>query len=144
MNDLPKVVTRRKKRLGRGYGSGKGGHTSSRGTKGQRSRSGISIIFEGIKMRKSFIKRLPVLRGEEKLKAKNNKVEVKTQYLNLFKKGEEVTVDTLIEKGILSKDARRSKIKLISGGNVDIALKVKIAATKGATDLVEKAGGKVE
>ncbi len=43
-NNLKKSVDRRKKRLGRGGGSGKGFHTSSRGQKGQRSRAGNRTI----------------------------------------------------------------------------------------------------
>ena len=42
-----------KKRLGRGYGSGVGGHTSNRGQKGQKSRTDLHILFEGLKVKKS-------------------------------------------------------------------------------------------
>ena len=41
LNALPKTSARRAKRLGHGYGSGKGGHTSSRGQKGQLSRGSV-------------------------------------------------------------------------------------------------------
>ncbi|MBU1070791.1 uL15 family ribosomal protein, partial [Patescibacteria group bacterium] len=47
LSNLPKITQRPKKRVGRGYGSGKGGHTSGRGQKGQKSRSKIPIWFEG-------------------------------------------------------------------------------------------------
>lgn len=63
---LPKVVAKSKKRLGRGMGSGRGSHTSSRGQKGQKSRSDIHILFEGLKMKKSFLKRLPLQKGKGK------------------------------------------------------------------------------
>lgn len=59
-----------KKRLGRGYGSGKGGHTSSRGQKGQKSRTDVHILFEGLKVKKSTIKKFPLLRGKGKFLAK--------------------------------------------------------------------------
>jgi len=55
-----------KKRLGRGYGSGKGGHTSSRGQKGQKTRSKMHILFEGLKVKKSTLKKFPLLRGKGK------------------------------------------------------------------------------
>ena len=58
----------KRKRLGRGYGSGKGGHTVGRGQKGQKTRGKIGILFEGLKVKKSFIKRLPMLRGKGKNK----------------------------------------------------------------------------
>lgn len=70
---LPKVITKRKKILGRGIGSGKGGHTSSRGQKGQKSRGGVHILFEGMKTKKSLIKRLPFMRGKGKFKTKKVK-----------------------------------------------------------------------
>lgn len=73
MIQLPKVVQRPKKRVGRGMGSGKGSHTSSRGQKGQKSRGGISVLFEGMKMKKSLLKRLPLKRGKGKFKAKQNR-----------------------------------------------------------------------
>ncbi len=63
---LPKIVAKSKKRVGRGMGSGKGSHTSGRGQKGQKSRGDIGILFEGYKMKKSFLKRLPLQRGKGK------------------------------------------------------------------------------
>ena len=70
MTRLPKVVAKSKKRVGRGMGSGKGSHTSSRGQKGQKSRGTIGVLFEGMKMRKSYLKRLPLMRGKGKFHAK--------------------------------------------------------------------------
>ena len=66
-----KTTTKSKKRVGRGYSSGKGGHTSGRGAKGQKARSKVKLYFEGTPMRKSLIRRMPMLRG--KLKNKSNK-----------------------------------------------------------------------
>ena len=71
--NLPKIITRSKKRPGRGYGSGRGGHTSGRGQKGQKSRGKIGVLFEGVKMKKSFLKRLPLARGKGKFHAKKDK-----------------------------------------------------------------------
>ncbi len=68
-------MTRAKKRLGRGYGSGKGGHTSGRGQKGQKSRGRIHPLFEGQKTKKSLIQRLPLLRGKGKNKPQKSKKE---------------------------------------------------------------------
>jgi large subunit ribosomal protein L15 len=70
---LVKTVTTKGKRLGRGYGSGKGGHTSGRGQKGQKSRGNMGILFEGVKVKKSFFKRLPLLRGKGKFKPRLKK-----------------------------------------------------------------------
>lgn len=70
MIKLPKVVAKRKKTVGRGIGSGKGGHTVGRGQKGQKSMGDIHILFEGLKTKKSFLKRLPLQRGKGKFHAK--------------------------------------------------------------------------
>ena len=67
---LPKVTETKKKRVGRGVGSGKGSHTAGRGQKGQKSRGTIGVLFEGMKMRKSYLKRLPLMRGKGKFHAK--------------------------------------------------------------------------
>lgn len=63
---LPKIVSKSKKRVGRGMGSGKGSHTSGRGQKGQKSNGDLHILFEGLKTKKSFLKRLPLKRGKGK------------------------------------------------------------------------------
>jgi large subunit ribosomal protein L15 len=68
MLKLPKIKTKSKKRVGRGYGSGKGGHTVGRGQKGQKARGSMGILFEGFKVKKSLIKRLPLKRGKGKFK----------------------------------------------------------------------------
>jgi len=70
---LPKVVAKSKKRVGRGMGSGKGSHTSGRGQKGQKSRGTIGVLFEGMKMRKSYLKRLPLMRGKGKFHPKKTR-----------------------------------------------------------------------
>ncbi len=70
MIKLPKVKYKTKKRVGRGHGSGKGAHTVGRGQKGQKAREKVHILFEGLKVKKSLIKRLPKLRGKGKFKAK--------------------------------------------------------------------------
>jgi large subunit ribosomal protein L15 len=65
ISNLKKIVDRRKKRVGRGPGSGKGFHTSGRGQKGQGSRSGFHAqrAFAGDK--NTLVKRLPVFRGNK-------------------------------------------------------------------------------
>ena len=82
MIKLPKVVTKSKKRVGRGMGSGKGSHTSGRGQKGQKSRGHIGVLFEGMKVRKSYFKRLPLLRGKGKFHAKKTRREKYVAFKN--------------------------------------------------------------
>src|SRR3989344_4835842 len=100
--DLPKVTKRSAKRVGRGYGSGKGGHTTGRGAKGQKARRSIGILFEGVKMRKSLLSRLPLQRGKGKFKAKNKPVIVNIEVLNILADGSNVDIETLTKAGIVS------------------------------------------
>lgn len=83
---LPKVVKRGAKRVGRGVGSGKGSHTSGRGQKGQKSRGSINILFEGMKMKKSLIKRLPKMRGKGIFHPKKTRNEKFVAFKNHVKK----------------------------------------------------------
>lgn len=80
MIKLPKVIKKGKKRVGRGMGSGKGSHTVGRGQKGQKTRRKIHVLFEGMKMKKSLLKRLPKMRGKGKFhpkKSRREKIRIK-------------------------------------------------------------------
>ena len=143
LNSLIKI-NKRKTRVGRGIGSGKG-KTSSRGHKGQKSRSGVAIkSFEGGQM--PLYRRLPK-RGFKPLT--NNL----TAILNLSK------IQTMIEKkgnkleNILDLKILKSKkiinkkyMKLKILGSGEIKKKLDITAnfaSKQAIEKVEKAGGKI-
>ena len=119
------------KRLGRGYGSGKGGHTSSRGQKGQKSRTKIHILFEGQKVKKSYLKKLPLLRGKGKFLAKKKPVTIALNKLEGFKKGEKITIDVLIKKGLVSKnDAQRYGVKILGQGKLRKDLEILVPMSK--------------
>lgn len=92
------------KRLGRGYGSGKGGHTSGRGQKGQKARTDIHILFQGLKVKKSTLKRLPLLRGRGKFDAKHKPIEININKLKEFKKGIKITTDLLLKMKLITKE----------------------------------------
>lgn len=141
---LEKTVSRRAKRVGRGYGSGKGGHTTGRGQKGQKSRGKVGVMFEGIKMKKSFIKKLPLQRGRGKFKPSDKPIIIKLGYLNLFAKGARVTLDSLVKGGIVdAKDAETFGVKILGDGDLNKALSVEVPISRSAAKKVEKAGGKV-
>ena len=85
LTNLKPTTVRGNKRLGRGYGSGKGGHTTNRGQKGQKARRSIHPAFMGTKNKKSLLQRLPLLRGKGKFKSLNEKaVIVSLDKLNLI------------------------------------------------------------
>lgn len=142
--ELPKVKTRSKKRLGRGYGSGKGGHTSSRGQKGQKSRSKIHILFEGVKVKKSLIRRLPLQRGKAKNSARPKPLIVTTEQLNIFKSGEKVTLKTLVKKSLISPKDVAKGVKILSGGKLEKKLSIEVPASSKAGKIIEKAGGSIK
>lgn len=145
LNQLPKTTKKPKKRLGRGYGSGKGGHTVGRGSKGAKARGKVPLSFAGTKARKSFLKRLPLKRGKGRFKSfKSNPIGVNVKYLNLFQKGEKVNLKMLVKRGIiLEKEAKKFGVKILGDGQLRIALKVELPCSKGARQKIEKAGGKV-
>src|SRR3989344_8863989 len=90
LTNTPKNTAKSQKRLGRGYGSGKGGHTVGRGQKGQKTRKKIPLLFTGTKTKKSFVQRLPKLRGKGKFKPlKSKPLPVPLSALNKFTSGTE-------------------------------------------------------
>ncbi|AKM82981.1 hypothetical protein A2422_03335 [Candidatus Woesebacteria bacterium RIFOXYC1_FULL_31_51] len=119
------------KRLGRGYGSGKGGHTSGRGQKGQKARTSIHILFEGVKVKKSTLKKFPLLRGKGKFLAKKKPITISLDKLKVFKKGSKVDLDSLIEKGIISKkDAFTYGVKILGKGSLRKDLEILVPMSK--------------
>lgn len=119
------------KRLGRGYGSGKGGHTSGRGQKGQKSRTKIHILFEGQKVKKSSLKKLPLLRGKGKFLAKKKPITISLSKLEVYKKGEKVDINSLIKKGLISKkDAVKYGVKILGKGSLRKDLEILVPMSK--------------
>ena len=145
LNQLPKTTTKIKKMIGRGYGSGKGGHTVGRGSKGEKARGKIALTFEGTKIKKSLIKKLPLQRGKGKLKPlKNKPLVVNLKYLNLFKKDTRVDLGALIKTGIVEeKQAKAFGVKILGDGELKVALEVNLPCSKSAEEKIKKAGGKI-
>jgi len=134
--------TGKKKRIGRGQGSGHGG-TSTRGHKGQKSRSGYSrkIGFEGGQM--------PLQRRVPKYGFKNiNRKEYKAINISVLqelaekKKLTEISVDTLIEAGLVQKN---TLVKILGNGELKTKLNVKAHAfSKSAVEAIEALKGTAE
>lgn len=137
-SQLPKVVHTKSKRLGRGYGSGKGGHTSGRGQKGQKARGSVGILFEGLKVKKSLIHRLPMLRGMNRFKAGVKPVVITLDMLNKLPAGSEVTIDTLAQAGLISKaEAKRRGVKILGTGKLTKKLTVSVPMSKSAQESIQ-------
>ena len=132
--------TSAQKRLGRGSGSGLG-KTSGKGHKGAKARSGGGKRpgFEGGQM--PLYRRVPK-RGFNNVFG-TEFAEVNVERLEAFDDGATVTIDMLLEAGIIKKTLDGVKIL----GNGDLTKKLTVQANKftaGAKEKIEKAGGKAE
>jgi large subunit ribosomal protein L15 len=134
-------ATKKRKRVGRGPGSGNG-KTAGRGHKGQRSRSGYSrrYGFEGGQM--PLVRRIPK-RGF------TNIFRVGYQVVNLrdldrvFADGDTVTVESLTENGLIRGDTK--PVKVLAAGELGKKLTVRAHAfSKNAKASIEAAGGSCE
>lgn len=141
LNNLaPKFGSRSKRfRIGRGPGSGRG-KTAGKGTKGQKSRTGGSHKLK-LKGLKQMLLSFPKNRGFKSRYAKVAAIPLKR--LAVFTNGEEVSMATLREKGIIGRSDREAKI--VGSGAFDKKLTVNgVAVTAGSKASIEAAGGSVK
>ena len=143
LNNLIKN-NKKKIRVGRGIGSGKG-KTSSRGHKGQKSRSGVAIkSFEGGQM--PLYRRLPK-RGFKSLQKNETAILNLSKLQNILDKSKnnitnQIDLKILKEKKLINKNFK--KLKILGSG--DIKKNIEITAhfaSKQALTKIEKAGGKI-
>ena len=135
---------KRKIRVGRGIGSGKG-KTSSRGHKGQKSRSGVSIkSFEGGQM--PLYRRLPK-RGFKSVKENKIAALNLSSIQRMFDKSQNklqnsIDLKILKEKKLINK--KYIKLKILGSGEIKKNIEI-IAnfASKNALEKIQKAGGKI-
>ena len=134
--------TKKRKRVGRGTGSGKG-KTSTRGTKGQNSRTGGGVrpTFEGGQL--PLVRRLPKLRGFNNL-FKVHYAPVNLDALQrLFETSTEITPEALASVGLLSSAKRY--VVVLGRGDIAKALRLKVhRISETARKKIEAAGGSVE
>jgi len=141
LQTLPSITENSYRRIGRGHGSGRV-KTSGRGTKGQKARENIKLLFSGSSLQASWLKRLPLLRGKGKNKSKAVKVvPINVKYLMLFKANSVVDVKSLQNAGILGKNDVKAKV--LGNGDLKTPLDVRIPCSAGAKKKIEAAGGKV-
>ena len=143
LNNLTKN-NKKKIRVGRGIGSGKG-KTSSRGHKGQKSRSGVAIkSFEGGQM--PLYRRLPK-RGFKSLNINRTAILNLSKIQNIIDKPKNAIKDTLDlkilkEKKLINK--KFLKLKILGSGEIKKNIIISAHfASKQALAKIEKAGGKI-
>lgn len=141
IHTLQKITARKSKIVGRGQGSGVGGHTTGRGTKGQKARERVVIWFDGSKSGKSLIGRLPFLRGKGKFKPWGKSfVAISLDRLKDWPEKTVVSDENLIKAGMIRTG---NKAKLVGEWKGKQALKIKVAASTKAMETIKAAGGSV-
>ena len=133
--------THNSKRIGRGQGSGKGG-TSTKGHKGQTSRSGYAqkIGFEGGQM--PLQRRLPKFGFNNVNRKEYRGINLDTIQNLIDKKGVsgEINQEVLVANGLASKN---DLIKILGRGELKASVAISAHKfTKSASELIEKVGGK--
>ncbi len=143
LHNLPKLKgkTRKAKRVGRGYGSGKGGHTVGKGQKGQKTRSKIKLGFEGGQL--PLHQRLPHKRGFKR--AFRDEVEIlNVGDLGRWDEKVEVNPKNLLEKGLIGK-ITKGGVKILGDGEIKKKLTVEgVKLSESAKEKILEAGGAVE
>ena len=139
LNSLPE--SKKIKRVGRGPGSGMG-KTSTRGEKGQKARSGVSIKpwFQG--GQSPIYRRIPK-RGFNNAAFTTRYAIINLSDLNRFNDGDVITLELLKEKGIINKEL--SGLKVLGNGNLEKKLTIKANRFSSiAVSKIESAGGTAE
>ena len=143
LNSLIKI-NRKKIRVGRGIGSGKG-KTSARGHKGQKSRSGVAIkSFEGGQM--PLYRRLPK-RGFKSFKKEKLAILNLSNIQKIFEKAGNnlksvLDLKTLKDRNIV--DKKTVQLKILGTGDLKKSIEITANfASKKATEKIEKVGGKL-
>jgi large subunit ribosomal protein L15 len=127
-----------RKRVGRGNGSGTGTF-SGRGSKGQKQRGSVPFLFEGGQL--PLVKRLPHMRGFTNI-FRVESTPVNLSDLEDFRAGSNVTVEKLVEAGVVRK--KNARVKVLGDGDLTKKLNVSAHAfSKSAIAKIEAAGGTV-
>ena len=142
LSNLPKSTKTGKKRLGRGYGSGVGGHTVGRGQKGQKTRGVMPLWFEGGQL--PIVRRTPFIKGKHRFQViKLQPIAVNFDILSkYFEDKAVVDVAALVKVLKISEKEAKKGFKIVQTGKLEKALEINVPATAGAIKAIEKAGGK--
>jgi len=144
LDKLPKIKTTGKKRVGRGYGSGRGGHTVGRGQKGQGARNKTALWFEGGQL--PSIRRFPYVRGKRRFNTlEKDTIIINLKDLNRFEEGEVITLKSLVDSGLVgAQELEKNSVKVLGHGKLTKALTITLDTSAKAQEKIQKAGGKVD
>lgn len=146
LSNLNKTTTKSARRCGRGIGSGLGGHTSGRGAKGDKARGKTDLAFAGAKHKKSWIKRLPFMRGKHRLESQSNVININlSQIEKWFKANDIVDISSLAKKSKITPKKINGGFKILSTGDITKALTFKgISLSETSKKKIIAAGGNIE
>jgi len=134
-------ATHRRKRVGRGIGSGHG-KTAGRGTKGQKAREQVPLTFEGGQT--PLHRRLPRLKGFKNPTHKEYTIVNVALLEERFEAGDVVSPELLLERRII-KNLEKDGLKVLGEGELTKALTVRAHKfSKTAEQKITAAGGSVE
>ena len=139
----PEPNKKKAKRIGRGQGSGRGGHTVGKGHNGQRSRSGFKekYRFEGGQM--PLQRKIPKWGFNNKFR--QDYVAVNTGTIQLFvehgKLKETISLEDIRDAGLAGKN---DLVKLLGDGDIEASIDIEVHnASKSAQEKIEEAGGNI-
>jgi large subunit ribosomal protein L15 len=146
LSNLTKSTQKTNRRVGRGYGSNKGGHTTGRGAKGDNVRGKTKMTFDGSKIKKGWIKRMPFMRGKHRLTSKYTYTIINLDQLNKwYKNNETVDLTSLSKKSTLSLAELNNGVKILGRGKLEKALTIsKLVVSKSAQSKIISSGGKID
>src|SRR3989338_1751676 len=117
LSNLPKIVSKKKKRIGRGIGSGRGSKSGRGTTRHQKAREAIPLHFEGGQAR--MVKKFPLLRGKGRNKPIGDKpFTLSLKSLNVFQDNEPVEIDSLLKKGLIKTKTKNQLVKILGDGKI--------------------------
>lgn len=144
LSNLTKTTAKAQKRRGRGYGSGAGGHTTGRGAKGDKIRGKSKLTFDGTKIKKSWVKRTPFLRGKHRVLPLKKYLAISLGDLDKwFKDKDTVNLKSLSKK--IPQSKLKNGVKILNNGQLTKALHfkgIKFSAT--AKDKILAASGTID
>ena len=144
LSQIPKIkgLKTSKKRVGRGYGSGKGGHTVGKGQKGQKTRSSVADWFEGGQT--PLVRKMPYLSGFTNPNPKKV-ISLNIEKLkNIIEKNSEVTPGLLEKEGLINLKSIEF-VKILGRGKLEKQVDFKgFLYSKKAKEKIESAKGKAQ
>ena len=145
LNTTGKVLYKKKMRVGRGIGSGKG-KTSGRGVKGQKSRSGVAIkSFEGGQM--PLYRRLPK-RGFNSISTEKVAI-ITLEIIQTHIDKKKINTNDVLNSDLLKKlkiiNKNSTKLKILGSGEIKDKVNIEAnLASKSAVEKLEKIGGSIQ